>query len=137
MQVIGDTSAIVSVLRENEQYHGWAVATLREIAKPIVTCEAVIAEACFLLGGSKGGTAALLGQIREGMIRIDFSLADEIERVTQLISKYKDVPMSLADGCLVRMAELMADSAIFTLDSDFRVYRKNVRHMIPVIMPPL
>lgn len=134
-QVIGDTSAIVSVLRAREQYHDWAVATLREIPKPLVTCEAVIAEACFLVGGGKGKTTVVLDQIAEGIIEIDFSLTDEIERVTELMSKYRSVPMSFADGCLVRMAEVLADSAVFTLDKDFLVYRKNVRQIIPVIMP--
>jgi uncharacterized protein len=134
-RVIGDTSAIVAVLRSNETHHYWATKTLREIPKPIVTCEAVIAECCFLLSASRTGQKAVLDRLTEGIIEIGFRLSDEIDHVSRLISKYSDVPMSLADACLVRMSESIADSAIFTLDQDFLVYRKHQRQRIPLIMP--
>lgn len=134
-QVIGDTSAIIAVLRQNERYHEWATDTLRSVPKPIVTCEAVIAEACFLLEGRRGGGKAILDRIAEGIVKIDFALSAEIESVSSLMSKYSDLPMSLADACLVRMSELIDESAVFTLDSDFLVYRKNGRQKIPLIAP--
>ncbi|MGH9819201.1 MAG: type II toxin-antitoxin system VapC family toxin [Pyrinomonadaceae bacterium] len=134
-QVIGDTSAIVSVLRQNERYHDWAVDVLRSVPKPIVTCEAVITESCFLLGGHRSGEKAVLDRIAEGIIQIDFSLSAQIDRVIELMSKYGDMPMSLADACLVRMSELMEMSAVFTHDTDFLVYRKNGRQKIPLLIP--
>ncbi|MGD9560733.1 MAG: type II toxin-antitoxin system VapC family toxin [Pyrinomonadaceae bacterium] len=134
-QVIGDTSAIVAILRQNERHHEWAKNKLLELPKPILTCEAVIAEACFLLGGHRNGQAAVLARVAEGILSIEFSLGGEIDRVRELMNKYADVPMSLADACLVRMCEILDSSAVFTLDSDFQVYRRHGRQMIPTIMP--
>lgn len=68
-------------------------------------------------------------------MKIGFSLSDHIEDIRALFRKYHDLPMSLADACLVRMAELHERHAVFTLDSDFRVYRKNGRDAIPLIAP--
>ncbi len=51
--------------------------------------------------------------------------------------RYQSVPMSIADACLVRMSEIYTQSSVITLDSDFRIYRKNRNQEIPVIMPEL
>jgi predicted nucleic acid-binding protein len=65
-----------------------------------------------------------------------FSLDDDLESVLKLLQKYADVPMSLADACLVRMAETFPDPVILTTDSDFRIYRRHSRQMVPCVMPP-
>ena len=52
-----------------------------------------------------------------------------------MVRRYNDVPMSLADACLVRLAELYPQSPVLTLDSDFVAYRKNGRQLIPIISP--
>lgn len=134
-RVIGDTSAIVAVLRRDDEHHEWATKKILDLPKPLFTCETVLAEACFLLGNFHGGPAAVVGRVSEGIIRIDFSLEPQIDRVAELLRKYADVPMSLADACLVRMAELLDDSAVFTLDSDFLIYRKHRNQRIPVVTP--
>ncbi|MFN2317271.1 MAG: pilus assembly protein, partial [Gemmatimonadales bacterium] len=51
------------------------------------------------------------------------------------VARFASVPMSLADACLVRMTELEPQSVIVTLDSDFRIYRRNRRQVVPVVMP--
>jgi predicted nucleic acid-binding protein len=66
---------------------------------------------------------------------LDFDLAAERERVFALMETYADQPMSLADACLVRMSELHEGAAVFTLDRHFRVYRRNRRQVLPVIIP--
>ncbi len=73
--------------------------------------------------------------IKQGTVRIVFRLENETESVAKLMSKYTDVPMSLADACLVRMTELLKNSKLLTLDSDFQIYRKHRRQMIQTIMP--
>ena len=73
--------------------------------------------------------------LRRHVIEVAFHLEDHLETVARLIRKYSSIPMSLADGCLVRMAELSAESRILTLDGDFRLYRKSGRQVVPVIMP--
>ena len=69
------------------------------------------------------------------VVRIDFRLHAEIDAVRGLMRKFATVPMSLADACLVRMSELEGQATIVTMDSDFRVYRRNRRQVIPTIMP--
>jgi len=51
------------------------------------------------------------------------------------MQKYSDVPMSLADACLVRMTETFADPVVLTTDADFRVYRRHSRHVVPCVTP--
>ena len=64
-----------------------------------------------------------------------FRLEGQIRPVQKLLKKYRSVPMSLADACLVRMSELYPDNCVLTLDSDFSLYRRNGRQVIPVTMP--
>jgi len=101
----------------------------------MLTCEAVISEACFLVAGTKTGIDSIIQMIQRKMIAISFHLDEHIQPVKSLLLKYHSVPMSLADACLIRMCELTPESLIFTLDSDFNLYRKNRRRIIPTIMP--
>jgi uncharacterized protein len=94
-----------------------------------------MAEACFLLGTSPRGSEPVMELLRRHVIEVAFHLEDHIEAVARLIRKYAGVPMSLADGCLVRMAELSPESTLLTLDRDLRLYRKSGRLVVPVIMP--
>ncbi len=73
--------------------------------------------------------------LRRGVVEVAFHLEGHVEPLAQLLRKYASVPMSLADACLVRMAELSPESMILTLDHDFRLYRKSGRHVLRVLMP--
>jgi predicted nucleic acid-binding protein len=95
----------------------------------------VISEACFLLRDLAGGGAAVFELLHRGVLEIAFRLDGEMKPVARLLSKYADVPMSVADASLVRMAEHFSDSAVLTVDSDFSLYRKNGRQVIPTILP--
>lgn len=77
----------------------------------------------------------MLELLAKDVLRIDFHMRSEVEPLQVLMRKFASVPMSLADACLVRMAELHVESKIITLDADFRVYRRNRRHVIPTVMP--
>jgi hypothetical protein len=91
----------------------------------------VVADAGFviaLLGGR--GRPALSALLRRGVVVPAFDLGDEIDRVLSLMEKYADVPMSLADACLVRMSET-ADPILLTTDTDFRVYRRPPGRSVP------
>ena len=102
---------------------------------PLLTCEAVIAEACFLTQRMLGSSKAVYDFIETGAVKIDFSLADEFDNIKDLASKYQNVPMSLADACLVRMSEIYENSTVFTTDNDFHIYRKNGNQIITTIIP--
>jgi len=105
------------------------------LPKPLYTCEAVIAEASHLVRQLQGGREAVLQLLAVHVVEIAFRLDAELTAVRALVSQYRSVPMSIADACLVRMAELMPDSRVLTFDADFRVYRRGGRHAIPVLMP--
>ncbi len=130
-----DTGPLVALINGRDTYHQWAMQQWALIQPPLLTCEAVLSEACFLVGGLDGGTRAILELLQRGIIGIPFRLGEHTEEVAGLLKKYADVPMSLADGCLVRMTELYTASSVLTLDADFSIYRKNKRRMIPIISP--
>ena len=133
--IIADTGVIAGLLNPKDQWREWTVNQWRRLPAPFLTCEAVIVEACFLLHHIKDGEQDVLSLIEAGILQIDFSLSAEVKAVKTLMQKYSDVPMSLADACLVRMSELIDDSVVFTLDGDFQIYRKNGRRKIPLIIP--
>ena len=134
-RVIVDTGPLVAMLVARDRNHQWAKAVLAEIEPPLLTCEAVVSEACFLLAKHSGGHDAVLGLLARQIVVLDFELAPELERVRKLMQRYASVPMSVADACLVRMAETNATSSILTLDGDFQIYRRNRRQMLALISP--
>ena len=127
--VLVDAGFLIALLSRRDRHHSWAAAQLPRLALPWQTCEAALSEAFHLLGSS--GRPALAALLRRGAVVPAFHLAEEQARVLDLMQKYADVPMSLADACLVRMSETMADPVIFTTDTDFRIYRRHGRQVIP------
>ena len=134
-QVILDTGPLVALLNRRDRYHGWARDRFAEIEPPLVTCEAVVVEACHLLRGQRESEQIVLDVLRRGVVELDFALREEVVPVLELQARYANVPMDLADACLVRMAELASGSVILTLDSDFEIYRMHGRRVIPSISP--
>ncbi len=133
--VLVDTGPLVAYLNARDHFHTWARLRLGEVAPPALTCEAVIAEACHLLRGTDGGPEAVLGLLDTGALVIPFRLEEEVEPLRRLLARYRDLPVSLADACLVRLAELEIHPVVLTLDSDFSVYRIHGRQPIPAILP--
>jgi uncharacterized protein len=133
--VLVDAGPIVAFLNSRDRYHEWSKETFAEIDAPVLSCEAVLSEACFLLRNSRGGGEAVLKLVERGLVRLPFRLEAETPPVRRLLSRYSNVPMSLADACLVRMSEELSDAVILTLDRDFKIYRKHGRHVIPTRMP--
>lgn len=105
------------------------------MSPPLFTCEAVISEACFLLRNIPNAPDALLEMIKRKLVGVPFQLEQETTAVKKLMARYNNVPMSLADACLVRMSEQYAGSVVLTLDRDFRIYRRLGRQVIPVVAP--
>lgn len=95
----------------------------------------MLSEACFLVRRNGGHPAVILRAVREDILQITFDIETEVAALEVLIFRYGDVPMSLADACLVRLTELHSDSRILTLDSDFRRYRRHGRQLIPLLAP--
>ena len=121
------------MLSRRDSHHKWAVQEALENSPPWYTCEAVLSEAYHLLG-ERGGPA-LNAMLSRRAVVAKFNLDDNVEVVLAFLRKYASVPMSFADACLVRMSETMADPLVLTTDSDFHVYRRHSRQVVPVLCP--
>jgi predicted nucleic acid-binding protein len=135
-KILLDTGPLVAFINPRDNFHGWAVTEWGTSSLPLLTCEAVITEACFLLRNIYRGEDEVMNLLEMEILHTPFCLRDEISTIRQLLTRYQSVPMSLADACLVRMAELHSDYPVLTLDSDFSIYRKNRDRPIATITPP-
>ena len=131
--VLVDASFIVALFNRRDSNHRWATAQSANHARPWHTCEAALSEAFYLLG--LRGAPALRTLLRRGSLRLAFDLDGQLDPVLQLIEKYASVPMSLADACLLRMTETLSNPLLLTTDSDFRIYRRHSRQMVPCLIP--
>ncbi|MCT7995053.1 type II toxin-antitoxin system VapC family toxin [Laspinema olomoucense] len=135
-RIILDTGPLAALLNKRDTWHEWLKQELAQVKPPLLTCESVISEACFLLKNLHNDQESVIFLLNNGTIQIPFRLNEEAASIQELSRRYQSIPMSLADACIVRMAELYPDSVVLTLDSDFTIYRKNRNQEIPVIMPP-
>ena len=131
--VVVDAGFVVALLSSRDNHHEWAVTQASEFPPPWSTCEAVLSESFHLLGGR--GAPNLGALVRRRALRVTFEFAKNVEPVVRLVEKYSDVPMSLADACLVRMTETLADPIVLTTDEDFRFYRRHSRQVVPCVTP--
>lgn len=130
-----DTGALVAYLDEHDAHHHWAVKEFRKLTGTVVTCEAVLAEAAYLLRKLPSTQRMLLEMVESGEMELGMNLTEEAGAVHVLMERYEDQPMSLADACVVRLAEIWKTFAVLSTDGDFLMYRKNRREAIPCILP--
>ena len=133
--VLIDTGPLVASINRRDRFHEWTKSQLAQIEPPLFTCEAVLAEACFLLRRLPGSGRTVAEFVDRKILKIPFRLDAHAKSLGNLIAKYSNIPMSLADACLVRMSELDENSVVFTLDHDFKLYRRHGRQVIPTLMP--
>lgn len=135
--VVADTGPIVALLDTNEAHHEWAREQFRVLAPPLITCEAVLSEASFLLTRIGADPSLPMTFVERGVLEVTQTLAspEDVLAVGRMIRRYRNVPMSLADACLVRIVERSDQASVLTLDSDFRIYRQGNRRVIPLLSP--
>ena len=134
-KILLDCGPLVGFVSETDQHHRWTLEIWNSLYEPLWTCEAVLSEAIFLLQSDGVAIDALLELFERDLVKIDFSVSSHQSDVWELLRKYADQPMSLADACLVRMAELSDKCQVFTTDKDFLVYRRKGRGVIPLLAP--
>lgn len=116
-----DTGPLVSFLAPGLTHHSWAVEQWKQLQPPLLTCEAVLTEAAFLLKREGKDCDAIFALLERGVIEVRIGLQEQQNNLRSLLHRHRDRPMSLADACLVRQSELNQDSKVFTLDTDFRI----------------
>lgn len=133
MKGIADTGFLVAFANRNDTHHEWAVQVAERLTEPLLTCEAVLAEAAFHLQDA----ALVLSMLREGLVSLAFDCSDHLPQLASLAERYADRRPDLADLCLIRMSEINPRHSVVTVDrTDFRVYRRNKRETIPLVSPP-
>lgn len=132
MKGIADTGFLVAFANRRDRHHDWAVSLASRVTEPLLTCEAVLAEAAFHLQD----VSLVLAMVREGLVELAFDCNDHLPQLAALAERYRDRRPDLADLCLVRMSELHPEHSVITVDrEDFRIYRRNKREVIPLISP--
>ena len=132
MKGIADTGFIVAFGNRNDRHHTWAVEVAQRVTEPLLTCEAVLAEAAFHLGSA----SFVLALVEDGLVRLAFDASRNLAQLQDLARRYEDRHPDLADLCLIRMSELFPHHLVITVDEeDFRVYRRNKREAIPLLTP--
>ena len=135
LSAIADTGPLVALLDRGQRHHGWVTSRVGELRAPLLVCEPVLMEAMHLLAPLPVAQDRLFGLLENGALRVAFHLDEHIAELHRLHRKDRDRPMSLADACVVRMAELFERHVVLTLDSDFSVYRKHGRVPLAVLHP--
>lgn len=133
MNGIADTGFLVSLANQTDEHHEWALGVAAHVSEPLLTCEAVLAEATHHLKDAR----IVLGMIKDGLITLPFDCREHLPQLEALAGRFADRKPDFADLCLIRMSELFPKHSVITVDrEDFRVYRRNKRDMIPLICPP-
>jgi uncharacterized protein len=135
IKTLVDTGPIIAYCNRADKHHAWSKDVFGQVAPPLWTCEAVLAEVFYRVQKENGNLAMIWGWLRGGILRVDFQMADHWEDLESLMDRYADQEMDLADACLVKLSELHHDSRICTCDKDFLVYRRKQRLRIPLIFP--
>ena len=134
-RIVVDTGPLVAYFNRRDRWHRWAADQMAALNPPLVTCEPVLTEACFLIQRAGGKPVDLIRKIAQRSLVIGIDLEEDASGIESLMQRYADTPMSLADACLVRLTERISDCRLFTLDSDFEHYRRNGRQVIPLLRP--
>ena len=132
--VLLDTGVIVALLDRSERYHRACAETVRGLAAPLITCEAVIAESCYLLRNLPGAAEAIVENVAAGIFQLPFQLSREAPSLKRVLGKYRDRRIDLADACLICLADEFETPDILTLDADFEIYRwgrNKAFHLLP------
>jgi predicted nucleic acid-binding protein len=133
--ILVDTGPLVALLNEDDSHHGWSSSAFKKIGPRIFTCQAVLTEACFLLG-RRGRYHDLLRQhVLAGHIVDAFDFRKSASVAFDLMERYRNVPMSFADACLVAMSQTLRDAKICTLDRDFQIYRQHGDQPLNLLSP--
>jgi hypothetical protein len=133
--VLADTGPLVALFNRNDKHHDWALARFREFTEPLQTSEPVLTEALHLLRRVPAGVGKLLALWERGLVIVTFSAEREKPALLALMHRYADTPVSFADASLVRLSEIHSRCKVWTLDADFRIYRRNSRQAIPLLTP--
>lgn len=133
--VLLDTGPLVAFLDRRDHHYPWAYEQFKQLPFLFITCEPVLTEAVHLLARANVRPESVLELVRSGAIRIGFDMQSEVRALQRLLAQYENVPMDLADACLMRLAATHPEASVFTVDSDFYIYRQGSGQALSVVHP--
>ena len=133
--ILIDSGAIIAYIDRRDEHHKWIEDQMAILKPPFYTCESVISESCFILTEKGLDVSGIFTLLERGALIVSFELQREHQFVALLLKKYRNLPMDVADACLVTMAENEPRASVLTTDGDFLIYRKSNRQIIPCLMP--
>lgn len=132
--ILTDAGPLVALIDAKDPDHAACRAALAEMRAPLLTTWPAFTEAMYLLGdGGWRAQQALWDRVADGALVIASDSDVDLARARRLMEQYRDLPMDLADATLVALAEHLETRRVFTLDSDFRVYRYKGRHHFDLV----
>ena len=133
-QVIIDTGPLIAFFQHRDPQHHWVLEQIARCTRPMMTCESVLSECLYLLKRQHLDTGPLIALLSRGAVTVPRS-PDFAKRIPELLNKYSDLPTSLADCALLELSEHYPRIPVLTFDTDFTVYRRADRTIVPLLMP--
>ena len=133
-RTIVDSGPLVAWFCPRDVHHAWVVEVFQTLGRGCLTCESVFFEVCHLAAKEGVPPDRVLGEVERGGMVI-MPLTGEIAALRLLLQQYRDINIDFADACVVRLAEFHRESQVCTTDTDFRVYRRQGREVIPLLAP--
>lgn len=135
--ILIDTGPLVALVDRKDQHHGACVAALKRVDQPLGTVWPVVTETMFLLEALPAGQDAVWQMLERQAVQLVSLDQADVPRLRELMVKYRDQPMDLADAALVRVAEREGIDTVFTVDAgDFQLYRIGQRKAFRIIPEP-
>lgn len=134
-RVLVDTGFLVALYDKREPMHSECLRIYQDCLAQLVTCEAVLSEAFYLLRNVHGAIQGVLQSVQESILQIPFTLSESASAVADLMDKYRDTPADFADACLIQLANELDTGDILTLDSDFKRYRWRRNRVFNLLVP--
>ena len=134
--ILLDTGVIVALFDSTDKNHRLCDLSTAHLTQPLVTCEAVINEACYLLRKYPSAVDAILENVERGIFQLPFQLSRSAAAIRAIRTKYADLPASLADACLVQLADDLDTGQILTLDKHFLSYRWRRNNPFELLITP-
>jgi hypothetical protein len=133
--ILVDAGPLAALVDADDQHHAACVGTLERMRGPLATVWPALTEALYLMAGQPRAQDAIWEMLARGAVALLPLDLTDVPRIRELMRKYSNRPMDLADACLVRVAEREGIRTIFTVDrKDFSVYRLHGR-VRPVVIP--
>jgi uncharacterized protein len=133
--VLLDTGVIVALFDRSERRNAECVAAINSTGAPLITCEAVIAESCYLLRDFRGAAERIMENIASGAFQIGLQLSRNAAAIRRILRQYRDRKIDFADACLIHLANELRTGEILTLDSDFEIYRWSGNRRFDPLIP--